>query len=137
MKTVGFVLLSVLISSLFANVAFVEAKTNYIQQSSVKKDIRDVAQPREDKTVKIISTTKSRFLAILYIVGIQVCAGREKIYSPELEIKSDREEMTVKMAGLIMSNSCKSSEFFIRANNPDSISVEFAKARHAQIPASK
>jgi hypothetical protein len=79
--------------------------------------------------VKITQITKSRMLAILYIVTVEACAGRENMYSPELELKSDRDTLRVKMVGLIMPNACKSSDFFIRANNSDSISVSFFTRR--------
>jgi hypothetical protein len=92
-----------------------------------KKDIKEIKIPTEDRTVKITSIKKSRALSILHIVGIEVCAGRERLYSPELDIKSDRESITVKVSGLIMPKLCKNAEFFVRANDPDTISVAFSK----------
>ena len=125
----GIIISGILILSLFTNIAFAESIRNEhkvnTKRTSIKKDFKDLKDPTDDKSVKIITITKSRMLAILYIISIQVCAGREKIYSPELELKSDRESLTVKLAGLIMPKSCKTNDFFIRANDPASISVSF------------
>lgn len=120
----------ILLLPLFTNAIFVDA-THY--KTAKTKDIRELKKPTEDKTVKITNLTKSRTLAILYIITVEVCAGREKLYSPELDLKSDRDSMTVKVAGLIMPKSCKSAEFFIRANDPDSISVGFATVSYREI----
>jgi hypothetical protein len=131
MKAIGFVLAISLVLSLFSGSVFAEPKNdnqyNTKTKTSIKKDIRDLKVPHQDKTVKITTITKSRMLTILYIVGVEACAGKERLYSPEIVIKSDRESMTVKVAGLIMPKTCKNGEFFIRANDPSSISVEFSK----------
>lgn len=117
----------VLVLALFANTSFAEQKNEEykIKKTAIKKYIRDLNSPDDSKTVKVTQITKSRMLAILYIVTVEVCAGRERLYSPELELQSDREALRVKIVGLIMPNTCKSSDFFIRANNPASITVGF------------
>lgn len=116
-----------LVLALFVNTAFAEQKNQEykIKKYDIKKNIRDLNSPDDSKTVKVTQITKSRMLAILYIVTVEACAGRERLYSPELELKSDRDTLRVKIVGLIMPNTCKSSDFFIRANNPDSITVGF------------
>lgn len=126
-SALGVVLGILIILAMFANVSFAEPKSlEYkIKKMPIKKNFRDLKEPEDDRTVRITQITKSRMLSVLYIVTVEVCAGREKIYSPELELRSDRDTIWVKLAGLIMSNTCKSSDFFILANNPDSISVSF------------
>lgn len=116
-----------LVLALFANTAFAEQKNQEykIKKYAIKKNIRDLNSPDDGKTVKVTQITKSRMLAILYIVTVEACAGRERLYSPELELKSDRDTLRVKIVGLIIPNTCKSNDFFIRANNPDSITVGF------------
>lgn len=89
------------------------------------KGIKEI-QNQLDKSVMITKITKSRFLQVLYIVTIETCAGKDKLYSPELELKSDKESITIKISGLIMPQTCRTGEFFIRAGNPDSISVSFS-----------
>ncbi|MFN3653986.1 MAG: hypothetical protein ACK4TO_01495 [Candidatus Nitrosotenuis sp.] len=116
----------ILVLALFANTAFAEQKNQeYKIKYAIKKNIRDLNSPDDSKSVKVTQITKSRMLAILYIVTVEACAGRERLYSPELELKSDRDTLRVKIVGLIMPNTCKSSDFFILANNPDSITVYF------------
>lgn len=116
-----------LVLALLANTAFAEQKNQEykIKKYLIKKNIRDLNSPDDSKTVKVTQITKSRMLAILYIVTIEACAGSERLYSPELELKSDRDTLRVKIVGLIMPNTCKSSDFFIRANDPASITVSF------------
>ncbi|MEM3063742.1 MAG: hypothetical protein QW177_00055 [Candidatus Nitrosotenuis sp.] len=111
----------------FANTVFAEQKD---QQDKIKKadtnnDIKNLNPPADTKTTKVTQITKSRMLSTLYIVTVEACAGRERLYSPEIELKSDMDELRVKIVGLIMPKACKSSDFFIRANNPNSISVGF------------
>lgn len=118
----------VLILPLFVNNVF--ATTNPV----FKNEITEVQYPREDKTVKITDIRKTRFLPILYVVTLEVCAGKEKLYSPWLELKSDIDTIRVKVTGLIMSNSCKTAEFFILAKNPDSITVSFITLSHSDYP---
>jgi hypothetical protein len=131
MKVVtGLILVVILLPSLFSSVAFGGEKIGY----KTTKELREFSAPAEDKTVKIISITKSRWLPILYIVGVEVCAGKDKLYSPQLELKSDRDTIKVKVVGLIMPNTCKIAEFFIRANNPDSITVSFFTPVYVWIP---
>ena len=131
---IGLVLGIILISSMLTNVAFTETTPKYKTKTSTKKDMREILTPGSDKTIKITKITKSRTLAILYIVSIEVCAGREKIYNPDLEIKSDRESISVTLWGMIVSNTCKPNDYFIRANDPSSISAEFAKTGYQYYP---
>ncbi len=90
------------------------------------KHLKEIQAPLEDKSVKITKIIQSRFLQVLYIVTIETCAGKDKLYSPELILKSDKESITLKISGLIMSKACRTSEFFIRADDPNSISVSFS-----------
>lgn len=90
------------------------------------KHIKEIQVPLEGKSVKITKITQSRFLQVLYIVTIETCAGIGKLYSPELILKSDKESIALKISGLIMPKVCRTSEFFIRADNPNSISVIFS-----------
>jgi len=126
-KVVGLILGIFLVWPLLTGSFFAEAKIDeHMAITSMKKDIKEIKKPSQDKSVKITSITKSRMLAILYVVGVEVCAGKDKLYSPELNLISDRDSITVKVAGLIMPKACKTAEFFIRANNPNSITVNFA-----------
>jgi len=127
MMMLGLVLGAILILAVFTGTALAEPKSAQKAKQSVKKDIKEIKSQGEDRTVKITTVKKSRTLSILHIVGVEVCAGREKIYSPELDLKSDRDSITVKVSGLIMPKTCKGSEFFIRASDPDTISVSFSK----------
>jgi hypothetical protein len=129
MKAIGLILAIFFTLALFTGVFFVDAATAELTLTSTK-DIKEIKKPSQDKSVKIITITKSRMLAILYVVGVEVCAGKDKLYSPELNLRSDRDSITVKVAGLIMPKACKTAEFFIRANNPNSIAVEFANIEH-------
>ncbi len=129
-SALGAVLGILIILAMFANVAFAEPKSlEYKIKKIPIKNFRDLKEPEDDRTIRITQITKSRMLSVLYIVTVEVCAGREKIYSPELEIRSDRDVIRVKLAGLIMPTTCKSSDFFILANNPDSISVSLYSRR--------
>jgi hypothetical protein len=127
-KTIGLIFAIFLVLPLFTGVFFADAKTEPTLTNT--KNIKEIKKPSQDKSVKIITITKSRMLAILYVVGVEVCAGKDKLYSPELNLSSDRDSITVKVAGLIMPKACKTAEFFIRANNPNSIVVEFANIDH-------
>ena len=120
-KIAGF-LVFVVVLSLFSSSALADSKITYKSKTALK-DVKNMAQ---EKTVKITKITKSRLLQVLYVVTIETCAGKNKLYSPELEMRSDKEFLIVKISGLIMPNTCKTSEFFIRANNPDSISISFS-----------
>ncbi|TBR12019.1 MAG: hypothetical protein EPO62_00800 [Candidatus Nitrosotenuis sp.] len=112
------------ILSLLSSPALADSKITYKPKSTLK----DIKNTTPEKTVKITKITKSRLLQVLYVVTIETCAGKNKLYSPELEMRSDKESLTVKISGLIMPNTCKTSEFFIRADNPDSISISFSAA---------
>ncbi|WP_100182204.1 hypothetical protein [Candidatus Nitrosotenuis aquarius] len=122
MKASGITLTILLVLAVFS-IQFVEAKP---VKTQIKKDIKDLNAPLDAKSAKIISISKPRTLHIWHIVGVQVCAGAEKLYSPDLELRSDRDVVQVTMWGLIMPKTCKSGEFFIAANNPDTISVSFS-----------
>jgi hypothetical protein len=128
MIVVGVVLGFLLVSALFASAGYAETKTGAEKtKTTIKKDIREIKKSSEDKTVKIVKITKSRMLSILHIVSLEICAGRERLYSPEIDLKSDKDSITVKVSGLIRPKTCKSSEFFMRAEDPNSISVSFSK----------
>lgn len=110
--------------SLLSGSALADSK-NYPLKAPLKY-MREIQNPAEDKTVTITKIAQSRFLQVLHIVTIETCAGKDKLYSPELVIKSDNDYVTVKVSGLIMPKTCKTNDFFIRANNPNSISVSFS-----------
>ena len=122
-KTAG-LLVFIIVVSLFLSSALADSK-NYTPKTTLKY-IKEIQNPSEDKSVTITKITQSRFLQILHIVTIETCAGKDKLYSPELEIKSDKDSLTVKISGLIMPKTCRTNEFFIRANNSDSIFVIFS-----------
>lgn len=115
-------LIFVIVLSIFSGSALADSKITY----KPKINLKDIKNTTQEKTVKITKITKSRLLQVLYIVTIETCAGKNKLYSPELEMRSDKESLTVKISGLIMPNTCRTSEFFIRADNPDSISISFS-----------
>ncbi|MGQ0771860.1 MAG: hypothetical protein ACT4NT_03720 [Nitrososphaerota archaeon] len=130
MKVLGLALSAVLVMTVLVGMVFAEKSTDEYKQKTkhqIKKDIKEIKKPSEDKTVKITKITKSRTLSILHIVSLEICAGRERLYSPEIDLKSDMDSITVKVYGLIMPKTCKPSEFFIRAEDPNSISVGFSK----------
>ena len=131
MKIIGLILGIFLVLPLLTISSSAEIKSDSYELMTNSKDIKEIKKPIQDKSAKITTITKSRMLAILYVVGIEVCAGKDKLYSPELDLKSDRDSITVKVAGLIMPNACKTAEFFIRANNPNSISVDFANITYS------
>jgi hypothetical protein len=111
--------------SLLSSAALADSKTISKSRPSLKH-IKEIQIPPEDKSVKITKITQSRFLQVLYIVTIETCAGIDKLYSPELILKSDKDSVTLKISGLIMPKACRTNEFFIRADNPNSISVIFS-----------
>jgi gas vesicle protein len=126
----GLVLGIFLISSMFAGVVLAETKGSENKtKTSIKKYIEEIKKPIEDKTAKIIKIKNTRVLTALYVVVIEICAGNERLYSPELNIKSDKDSRTVKVVGFIMPKNCKTVEFFIRADDPNSISVTFSDTR--------
>ena len=122
MSKMTILLVFVIVLSLFSSSALADSKITYKPKTTLK----DVKNPTQEETVKITKITKSRLLQVLYIVTIETCAGKNKLYSPELEMRSDKEFLTVKISGLIMPHTCRTSEFFIRADNPDSISISFS-----------
>lgn len=128
MRIAGITLASFLLMSLFT-MTMVEAKP---QKLAIKKDIKDLKVPLDSKSVKITKIYKSRTLHVGHIVEIQVCAGMEKLYSPDLELYSDRDSIQVTMWGLIIPKTCKTGEFFIAANDPDSISARFSNQNYRE-----
>ncbi|QLH08828.1 hypothetical protein DSQ19_04435 [Candidatus Nitrosotenuis sp. DW1] len=121
------ILLFVLVISLSLLSSPILAYSKAVSKSNTSlKHIKGVQIPLEDKSVKITKITQSRFLQVLYVVTIEICAGMDKLYSPELILKSDKESLTLKISGLIMPKACRTNEFFIRADNPYSISVSFS-----------
>ncbi|TBR23428.1 MAG: hypothetical protein EPO63_05690 [Candidatus Nitrosotenuis sp.] len=122
MRKMAGLLIFVIVLSIFSGSALADSKITY----KPKINLKDIKNTTQEKTVKITKITKSRLLQVLYIVTIETCAGKNKLYSPELEMRSDKESLTVKISGLIMPNTCRTSEFFIRADNPDSISISFS-----------
>ena len=102
------------------------------QKNLAKKDIKDFKTTPTDKSVQISKISKSRTLHVWHIVEVKVCAGMEKLYSPDLELRSDRDVVQVTLWGLIMPKSCKSGEFFIAANDPESISVVFSTQNQSE-----
>jgi len=123
-KTVGLLALIIALS-LFSGSVLADSKS-YPPKTTALKYMREIQNPSDDKTVTITKITQSRFLQVLHIVTIEICAGKDKLYSPELMIKSDNDSLTVKVSGLIMPKTCKTNDFFVRANNPNSISVIFS-----------
>lgn len=121
MHKTALLLVFVLAMSLLSNSYLAEAKPSHKEPT-----LRGVQNPSDDKSVKITKTTQSRFLRVLYIVTIEICAGKDKLYSPELSIKSDTDSVLVKISGLILPKTCRNNDFFIRADNPDTISVIFS-----------
>lgn len=113
----------IMVMSLFSS-PMADAKPNSAKPNL--KYIKEIQTPLEDKSVKITKIIQSRFLQVLYVVAIETCAGKDKLYSPELILKSDKESITLKISGLIMPKACRANEFFIRADNPNSISVSFS-----------
>lgn len=122
MRKMAGLLIFVIVLSIFSGSALADSQITY----KPKINLKDIKNMTQEKTVKITKITKSRLLQVLYIVTIETCAGKNKLYSPELEMRSDKESLTVKISGLIMPNTCRTSEFFIRADNPDSISISFS-----------
>ncbi|MGQ0605661.1 MAG: hypothetical protein ACT4OD_01735 [Candidatus Nitrosotenuis sp.] len=131
MRASGVLLAMFLTMSLLA-VNHVDATTESKSKHSIKKDIKEIRKLIDDKTVKITKISKSRTLHIWHIVEIQVCAGMENLYSPDLELHSDRDSIQVTIWGLIVPKSCKTTEFFIAADDPDSISVNFSRQNYRE-----
>lgn len=124
MKFAGIILGISLALMLFVGSGVGDANADHLK-SKTAKDFKEIKLADATKSAKITKITKSRTLHVWSIVQVQVCAGAEKLYSPELELHSDQDVVKVTIWGLIMPKSCKTNEFFIRAENPDSISVSF------------
>lgn len=123
MRLAGIVLASFLVLAIFAGLAN-NVYADHLK-SKTAKNLQEIKPLDYAKTAKVIKITKSRTLHVWSIVEVQVCAGAEKLYSPDLQLSSDRDTIKVTVWGLIMPKSCKANEFFIRADDPDSISVRF------------
>lgn len=128
MRISGVLLATFLVLSVLA-INDAEAKP---QKNLAKKDIKDFKTTPTDKSVQISKISKSRTLHVWHIVEVKVCAGMEKLYSPDLELRSDRDVVQVTLWGLIMPKSCKNGEFFIAANDPESISVVFSTQNQSE-----
>lgn len=128
MRLSGIILVSFLVLSVLT-INTAEAKP---QKYSIKKDIKDFKTMQTDKSAQISKISKSRTLHVWHIVEVKVCAGMEKLYSPDLELRSDRDVVQVTLWGLIMPKSCKSGEFFIAANDPNSISIVFSTQSYSE-----
>lgn len=128
MRLSGIILVSFLVLSILT-INTAEAKP---QKYSIKKDIKGFKTIQTDKSVQISKISKSRTLHVWHIVEVKVCAGMEKLYSPDLELRSDRDVAQVTLWGLIMPKSCKSGEFFIAADDPNSISVVFSTQGYSE-----
>ena len=122
----------ILVSFLVLSVMTINAAEAKPQKYSIKKDIKDFKTIQTDKSVQISKISKSRTLHVWHIVEVKVCAGMEKLYSPDLELRSDRDVVQVTLWGLIMPKSCKSGEFFIAADDPNSISVVFSTQSYSE-----
>ena len=124
MKSAGIILGISLALMLFVGSGVCEANADHLK-SKTAKNFKEITLADVTKSVKIMKITKSRTLHAWSIVQVQVCAGAEKLYSPDLELRSDQDVVKVTIWGLIMPKSCKTNEFFIRAEDPGSISVSF------------
>ncbi|AJZ75419.1 hypothetical protein [Candidatus Nitrosotenuis cloacae] len=121
-----------LISFLVLSVLTINTADATPQKYSIKKDIKDFKTMQTDKSAQISKISKSRTLHVWHIVEVKVCAGMEKLYSPDLELRSDRDVVQVTLWGLIMPKSCKSGEFFIAADDPNSISIVFSTQSYSE-----
>lgn len=124
MKIVGIIACIFLALILFVGVNTDDANADHLK-SKAPNYTKELKPIDVTKSVKITQITKSRTLHVWNIVQVQVCAGTEKLYSPDLELRSDRDVIKVTIWGLIMPKSCKTNEFFIRADDSNSISVSF------------
>lgn len=130
MKIAGITLASFLVFVIFSGIIS-DANADHLK-SKPAKNLQEIKPLDHTKTVKVTKITKSRTLHVWHIVEVQVCAGAEKLYSPDLQLSSDRDTIKVTIWGLIMPKSCKTNEFFIRADDPDSISVRFLDSAPTQ-----
>jgi hypothetical protein len=101
-----------------------------------KDDLGNISEQPAQKSVKIIQIIKPRTMHFWYIVDVEICAGPTQLYSPDLVISSDRDEIIETFWGIIMPYTCDTGRFFISAKNPDSIEVGFANSINSS-PASK
>jgi len=63
-----------------------------------------------------------------YIPDIEICTGSQRLVSPEIIISSDVEEIPISIGYVIAPNSCREyNHAKIRANDPDTISVQFVE----------
>lgn len=120
-----------LVLLLFTNVINADAKISHQNHNFIKNHLLEL-KPTEDKTVTITMISKLRTMHVWYVVQVQTCAGNEKLYSPDITISSDKDSVDVTVWGLIMPNTCKTNEFFMRANDPNSIIVFFSKPNYGE-----
>ncbi|RDJ32457.1 MAG: hypothetical protein DWQ18_07705 [Crenarchaeota archaeon] len=59
-----------------------------------------------------------------YNVAFDICTQKTAILAPEIAVESDSESKSVKLVGLVPSESCQTSVVQIRAANPDTITLE-------------
>ena len=126
------VMLSVMLALwMLVIIGTIDANADHLK-TKPHKDLKEIKFTDTAKSVKITKITKSRTLHVWSIVEVQVCAGMEKLYSPDLELTSDKHSVQVTMWGLFMPKSCKINEFFIRAEDHDSISVGFLNQNYRE-----
>jgi len=97
---------------------------NGTRQSPYPDDYKRAASDANDgRSVKItrIATTTTQ-----HTVAIQVCAGKNNLYNPEISIRSDAKSSDVKIWGIVKSGTCKVSDFSVQAKNKNSIRAEFS-----------
>ena len=59
-----------------------------------------------------------------YNVAFDICSQKTAILAPEITVESDSESKSVKLVGLIPSESCQTSTVQVKASNPDTITLE-------------
>src|SRR5690349_14508925 len=111
MNRAGVMLGVALVLSMLVSVGTIDANADHLK-TKPHKDLKEIKLTDTTKSVKITKITKSRTLHVWNIVEVKVCAGMEKLYSPDLELTSDKDSVQVTMWGLIMPKSCKINEFF-------------------------
>jgi len=85
-----------------------------------KRAIQDANDGRSIKITKIATTTDQ------HTVTVQVCAGKNNLYNPEISIRSDTQSSDVKIWGLVKPSACKVNDFSVQSKNKSSIRVTFS-----------
>ena len=85
-----------------------------------KRAIPDANDGRSVRITKIATTSTQ------HTTTIQVCAGKNNLYNPEISIQSDTKSSDVKIWGIVKSSTCKVSDFSVQAKNKNSIRVAFS-----------